>query len=420
MELNFWPFKKSGAFTVGKTVNASAISGLFGRQQTFSGKWLSDVDTLAVSAVFACVRNMSEDIAKLKPRLYLRDGDGKLNLVQGHPLAKLFRRPNDFQTWFQFVEMCMMSLLMRGNAYVVLKRNGRGEIVKMIPVHPSRITIMEAYDGGLFYRVTSAGPFQTSQIGEAHIAVPQEDMMHLRLMAPDGVVGLSPLNFAKECVGIGLVSEEYQARLLGSGARPGGVLTHPNRLTKEVADRLRENWREMNEGISNAGKTAVLEEGMKWEALGMSSVDAEFMASRRFTVEEIARFFRVPPHIVGDLSRSTNNNIESQSTEYLTNSLMPHLERIESSLARAFDLGPEYEIEFDTWKLLRGDVKSRFAAYTQAKQSGIMTTNELREREGLGKVPGGDVLLEPLNMAAPGGAPASSTLPNGGSGANGT
>jgi HK97 family phage portal protein len=211
---------------------------------------------------------------------------------------------------------------------------------------------------------------------------------------------VSRIALAREAIGLALAQEGHAARLAGNGARPSGVLKIKNKLTEEAAKRLKASWEAAHAGIENAGRTAVLEDGVDWQALSLTSVDMEFLASRQFQVEEIARMFRMPLNKIGVQVRGSYSSINSQDQDYVNNVLMSYLERWESKFERTFDLDQQnLFIEFDLSRLLRADITSRYEAYRVGKLSGFLSTNEIRAAEGLDPVDGGDTLMQPLNMA---------------------
>lgn len=368
---------------------------------TAAGKRVGLANSLTCSAVFACAKVLSEDVAKLPLEIYQRRSDGGREVAKQHFLYRLLRRPNHWMNRFQFIEFLMFCLVMRGNAIIVILRDGRGRPKKLIPVSPDRVTILEAYDGTLFYQISRQGQHQVAALEDVPLAVPEDDILHIRTLSADGLVGLSPIAQAREAIAQSLVLEEHGSRLFGSGARPGGVLRVKTKLSPEVAARMKASWEAAHGGVGKTGGTAVLEEDTDWKPLGMTSVDAQFLDTRRFQIEEIARMFRVPLHKLNSLERSTNNNIAHQGLEYLTDALSPYLKRIEEAFEFKFELDfgrEEYFLEFDTYHLVRTDLETRYKAYAVAKNNGWMSTNEIRIKEGLNPVPDGDQLMEPLNM----------------------
>lgn len=382
----------------GVTNPSNWLVGALGGGPTSSGKRIGLNAAMACSAVYACTKILSEDVAKLEWNLWKKSEDGTRQKAKRHFLNRLLYRPNRFQNRFEFLEQVMFNLVLRGNSVIVILRDRNGTPTELIPVSSDRITLLEATDGTLFYQITRTGYHQMALLGTQPLAVPEEDVLHIRLMAPDGVVGLSVISQGREAIAQSLVMEEYASRLFANSARPGGILRVKTRLTPEVAARMKASWDAAHGGVGRVGGTAVLEEDTDWKSLGMSSVDAQFMEGRRFQLEEIARMFRMPLHKINSMENSTKNNMQTQSLEYLTDTLQPYLERIETAFEWKFELDPDYCLEFDVEKLLRVDIKTRYDAYAVAKQSGLLSTNEIRIKEGYNPVPGGDEVMTPLNM----------------------
>jgi HK97 family phage portal protein len=265
------------------------------------------------------------------------------------------------------------------------------------------VTVNTSYDGELFYDVGTENTFYAAKLRSQPVTIPQEDMLHLRWMARDGICGISPITYAREAVGLAMAAEQHGAASFGNRATPGGVLKHPDTLSEEAAGRLRQQWKEKYQGPQNSAAPAVLEEGMEFQPFEISNEDRQFLETRRFQVEEIARIFRIPPHMIADLSRATFSNIESQSLDYVKNTLMAWLElwegAIDRDLLRQSERDQGLTVSFDTARILRGTIKERFDAHKVAIESGIKTHNEVRLEEGLNPMDGGDTLLRPLNMA---------------------
>lgn len=358
--------------------------------------------SMQAAAVFACIRVLSEDVAKIPIHLKRQRSDGGSDIITDHNLARLLNVPNSWQTSYEFRQMMMAGLGLRGNSIAVLIRNGRGEIQRIIPIRSNGFTVYSAEDGTLFYQIAKLGTHDLAVLRDVPLLVPQEDILHLRWMPLDGIHGVSPITYAREAVGLSLAAEKHGAASFGNAAKPQGVLKHPAQLTRETAEKLREQWREVYQGPANAGKTMVLEEGMTFEPLKLSNEDAQFLESRKFQVEEIARIFRVPPHMIMHLERATFSNIEQQSLDYVTNTLMSWFELWESAmnrdLLRTKERQQGYYFEFDANRILRGNVKDRFASYATARQWGWMSVNDIRKKEGLNPIAGGDNYLQPANM----------------------
>jgi HK97 family phage portal protein len=380
-----------------------------GSSHAATGLLVNQASAMQVSAVYTCVKIISEDVAKLRPALFRKGKDGKRVPVTDHPVAQLLRRPNSQQSWFDFCQQLTASVLLRGNGYAPVLRDSRGKPQQWIPVNPDRVIVLEAVDGSIFYQVARYGLWELSVLEPLPLAVPQEDCFHLKSIGSTALLGASPITLMREAIGLSLAQEQHASRLFGNGARPAGVLSTDQKLTEEAAKRLKKQWDDLHGGVLNHGKTAVLEQGLKWQQISLSSVDAEFLAQRRFQVEEIARIYRVAPHKLQVPQAGAGRNVEQLSLEHLTDTLAPYLEMWEQTLDRTFELEEQgIFVEFDTTKFLRGDLLSRYQAYRLAIVTGWMTQNEPRRLEGFDPIPGGDVLLRPMNTQPMGeGAPGS-------------
>lgn len=346
---------------------------------------------MRLSAVFACVRVLSETFACLPFQLYRRDG-AVATPVTDHWLVKLMRRPNEFQNGFEWREMMTCHLSLRGNGYNRVKCNARGEIIRALPIHPDRVKMEMLTSGDYRYRI--------KQPGGADEILGRDEIWHIRGMSSDGITGMSVIEIARETIGLGLAAQEYGARFFANDARPGGGwIEFPGQFKDQSARTMfRETWQAF-QGGRNRHKTAVLEHGMKYHELGVKNNDAQFLETRKFQVTDIARLFRVPPHLIGDLDRSTNNNIEQQSLEFVTYTMTPWAERWEAALEADFLLEDEgLEVEFCFENMLRGDQAARSEFYSSGITNGWLTRNEARQRENLNPIEGLDEPLIPLNM----------------------
>lgn len=389
---------ESESFWNGSFWSAASATGIQINQQT----------ALQATAVMACVRILSEDVSKMTPSLYRRfDKEGyKLGGRQKltgpeHPLAALLVRPNDWQTWPEFCRMMMVGFALRGNAFAVILKNRRGDPVMLVPINPDRVALWQAPDGGLFWWITRSGLHELHVLRNQPLLIPYEDVFHLKDLSADGLVGSSPIALAREAIALSLAQEQQYARLMGSGARPSGVLTTDQRLTDVSAARIRADWEAMNAGLANSGRTAILEQGLKWTPLTISSVDLQFLQMRQFQVVEIARIFRVPPHMLGDLTKGTFNNIVQQSQEYRNNTLTSHTDLWEKRFAHTFELkdGIE-EVDFDESALVKADLTARYNAYRIGVLTGWENRNEVRIAEGKNPEPGLDEFIVPANEIA--------------------
>jgi HK97 family phage portal protein len=300
-------------------------------------------------------------------------------------------------TSFAFRETLMSHLLLWGNAYAQIIRNARGEVISLYPLMPNKMTVDRDSSGRLFY-MYQRGNEDVPSLGREHqVYLSPSDVLHIPGLGFDGLVGYSPIAMAKNAVGLAIATEEYGAKFFANGASPGGVLEHPGTI-KDPA-RIKESWNAAYQGSGNAHRVAVLEEGMKYQPIGISPEQAQFLETRKFQINEIARIFRVPPHMLADLEKSSFSNIEQQSLEFVKYTLDPWVVRWEQSMCRALLMEsekPNVFIKFNVDGLLRGDYVSRMSGYATARQNGWMSANDIRELENLDRIPeelGGDLYL---------------------------
>lgn len=346
---------------------------------------------MRVAAFYASVRVLTESIASLPLEIYRRLPDGgKEREARDRRYRLLHQQPNGWQTAFEFREILTYHVLLRGNAYAYISRDGSGQIHELIPMHPDYVTVEQDDQ----YRVR----YQYAPPRRAPIVLSQREVLHIRGLSRDGVTGVSVLEWARESLGGAIAVQDHGNRLWANGANPGIVLKHPSRLSDEAFKRLKQSWADTYESTGSAGKTAIIEEGMGIERLAMTSQDAQFIESRKFSRSEIAGLMRVPPHMIGDLERATFSNIEHQDLAFVKHSLRPWLVRWEQALARDLfrqpDLFPEHNID----GLARGDLKSRYEAYAIGRNWGWLSVNDIRARENLNPIEDGDEYLRPLNM----------------------
>lgn len=367
---------------------------LYGGAEAESGEYVSPETALRCSAVYSCVGILAESIAQLPLKLYRRTAGGKEE-VEESPLRRILGwKPNEWQTSFEFREMAMQHLCLRGNFYAYKVTDSRDEVRELLPLHPDQVTVEQGPDWSLTYRITFNDGKQET--------VDKSRIFHVRYRTLDGVRGISPILYHRDTVGLALTTLKHGSRVFRNGALPTGILQHPGKLSKESLERLRESW-EASYGGANSGKTAILEEGMTFTGLTMSNEDMQYLETRSFQVEDIARIYRVPLHMIQSVEKSTSwgSGIENMSLGFVQFTLLPWIRRLESAIWR--DLIPDREKEsifpeFLVDGLLRGDIKSRYTAYQLAIQSGIMSPNEVRAKENLNPRPGGDDYLSPLNM----------------------
>jgi len=367
-----------------------------------SGKRVNERSAMQMTAVYSCVRILSEAVASLPLHFYEYSGDGSKLKATKHPLYFLLHdEPNPEMSSYTFREVLMTHLLLWGNAYAQIIRNGKGEVVALYPLMPDRMKVDRDEKGTLYYEYRmSTEDAPTMQNGT--VKLESWDVLHIPGLGFDGLVGYSPIAMAKNAIGMAIACEEYGAKFFANGAAPSGVLEHPGTL--KDPSRVRESWTQTFGGSSNANKVAVLEEGMKYTPISISPEQAQFLETRKFQINEIARIFRVPPHMVGDLEKSSFSNIEQQSLEFVKYTLDPWVARWEQAMVRSLLTAEEkkkYFIKFNVDGLLRGDYQSRMNGYAVARQNGWMSANDIRELENLDKIPaelGGDLYLINGNM----------------------
>ena len=367
-----------------------------------AGKSVNERSAMQMTAVYACVRILSEAVAGLPLHLYRYKEDGGKEKVIGHCLYHLLHdEPNKEMSSFIFRETLMTHLLLWGNAYAQIIRNGKGEIIALYPLMPNKMKVDRGEDGELYY-IYSRSTDEANAKEDSTVVLTPREVLHIPGLGFDGLVGYSPIAMAKNAIGLAIATEEYGAKFFANGAAPSGVLEHPGTI-KDPA-RLRENWNSTFGGSANSGKVAVLEEGMKYTPISISPEQAQFLETRKFQINEIARIFRIPPHMVGDLEKSSFSNIEQQSLEFVKYTLDPWIIRWEQSLSRSLltpDEKKTYFFKFNLEGLLRGDYASRMNGYATARQNGWMSANDIRELENLDKIPaelGGDLYLINGNM----------------------
>ena len=367
-----------------------------------SGKNVNERSAMQMTAVYSCVRILSEAVASLPLHVYKYNSDGGKEKAVKHPLYFLLHdEPNPEMTSFVFRETLMTHLLLWGNAYAQIIRNGKGEIIALYPLMPNRMTVDRDDKGQLYYLYNTSKDDAPTMKGSM-VNLKPSDVLHIPGLGFDGLVGYSPIAMAKNAIGMAIACEEYGAKFFANGATPGGILEHPG--TVKDPQRVRESWTSAFGGSSNANKVAVLEEGMKYTPISISPEQAQFLETRKFQINEIARIFRVPPHMVGDLEKSSFSNIEQQSLEFVKYTLDPWVARWEQAIVRSLlsaDEKTQYFVKFNVDGLLRGDYQSRMNGYAIGRQNGWMSANDIRELENLDRIPeeeGGDLYLINGNM----------------------
>lgn len=369
---------------------------------TAAGPAVSEESALRFAAVYACVRIIAEDIASLPLVVYRQQGRAK-ERAKEHPLYPVLHDlANPEMTSFEWRELMLSHLLLWGNAYSEIDYDNAGAVRGLWPLHPARVEDIRRTNQGRLEYVYRL-PDNTLK------ALPWFRVHHVRGLGGDGLRGWSPIRLAaREAVGLGLAAQEFGSRFFSNGARPGVLLKAPGKLSDKAYERLRESFASEHQGLSNAHRTKILEEGLDVATVGIPPNEAQFLETRKFQVQEIARIFRVPPHLLADLDRATFSNIEHQSLSYVTHTLRPWLVRHEQAIWRDLlfvEERADYFVRYQVAGLLRGDTATRYAAYATAINTGFMTRNEARDLEDLNPLDGLDEPLVPLNMMEAGAEP---------------
>ena len=369
---------------------AAWLTGLFGTSKT--GVQVSEDNALTFSAVYAAVRIISETIASIPLNVYVHDGETRV-IAREHPIQKLLAHtPNTVSSSFTFRESMAANLVLHGNAYAKIEFNAAGRPISLTPLNPMLVEV-KIVDGEKVYVFNEKKTYLDYEV------------VHVVGLSFNGLTGKSPLTVAREAVAIGLAAQEYGARFYSNGANTGGIITAPGRLSIDAINRLKQSWNRANGGLSNSHGTAILEEGMKYEKIGLDPEAAQFLQSRKFQVNEIARIFRIPPSYLADLENSsTRANVEQQAIQFVRDCVTPYVRRFEVEFNRKLfrEDEPNYYAYFTMEGLMRGDLQGRYQAYATARQWGWLSVNDIRDLENLNPVEGGNVYLQPLNMAQAG------------------
>ena len=379
-----------------KSRDKPVTNSLFSNTRTFffgsttSGKTVNERTAMQTTAVYACVRILAETIASLPLHTYKYTDNGKEKAVE-HPLYYLLHNePNPEMTSFVFRETLMSHLLLWGNAYAQIIRDGRGTVLALYPLMPDQMTVDRTAKGEIFYIYTKDG---------IQYPLRSDEVLHIPGLGFDGLIGYLPIAMAKNAIGMAIATEEYGAKLFANGANPGGVLEHPG-IVKDPG-RIRDSWNSVYQGSSNAHRVAVLEEGLSFKPIAIPPDQAQFLETRKFQINEITRIFRIPLHMVGDLERATFSNIENQSLEFVKYTLDPWVIRLEMAMQRSLISKSEkkqYFINFNVNGLLRGDYASRMKGYSIGIQNGFLSPNDIRSLENMNTIENGDIYAMNGNM----------------------
>lgn len=355
---------------------------------------------LTLSTVYACARVLAETLASMDLHLMRRTPNGKERATDHKLYGLIADAPNEMMTSYSWRERMILSCLLGGNSYDAIIRDGAGRVVELQPIRFDKIRVGVTLDHKKVFKFD----------GQVY---DNDEFLHIQNVSQDGLCGDSTITFARTSISLGLASEQYGTRLFSQGSASNKWVEIPRKLTDDERKRAREAWAGNYAGMTNAHKVPFLEDGWKLHEIGISKDDMQFLATRAFNVVDICRWFRVPPHKVADLQRSTNNNIEHQAIEFITDTIRPWAVRIEQELNAKLLLPSErskYFFRFNLDSLLRGDLDSRYGAYALGRQWGFLSPNDIRESEDMNKLPDGqgDIYLDPLNMV-----PATQFLPGG-------
>lgn len=366
---------------------------MFGVRENAAGQFVTPDAATKIAAVHACIQLIAETVASLPLSPYRRVADGGKEVDTEHPLFEvLHNQSNRVQTAMEFREQLTASCLLTGNGYALKVIDGAGAVTELLPLRPDQVFPEKLVNGRVRYRVSDGG----TQL------YTQDEVLHLRYRTQDGFTGISPITEARETIGTALAQQQFEGAFYKNGAKPFGALQYPQQLSPEQFNQIRQSIDTHYAGVGNAHKMLILEEGMQFKPISMSQTDAEFIESRRLTLEDIARIFRVPPPMIGILKDATYSNITEQSRMLVSHTLRPWFVRIEQTMNQSLltDMTRQtHFIEHNAEGLLRGNQQERFEAYRMAREWGWMNVNEIRQKENMGGIgTDGDSYLEPLNM----------------------
>jgi HK97 family phage portal protein len=393
--------KAASSVSSGLTPTSPELMRFFGGSGS-AGKIVTEESVLGLSTGWSCQRILTESIATLPVGVYERDRNGNAQKTTDHPVADLLASPNDEQTITEFLEQMVLGVV-NGNGYAFTERSASGEVVTSIKPLPGSLvqpmrkrganTRLAIPEGQPFYRVNDRGQSED---------LPREKIWHVKLFTRDGLNGLSPIGFMRESAGFDMAAAEFGGLFFAQGGKPAGYVSAELQLTEDQRKIAREGLQMMLGGLGNAHRFALFENGLKpepWAAMPLK--DMEYVLLRKFGVQEMCRFYRVPPHMVADLDRATFTNIEHQGQEFVTYTLMPYFTRIEASalkwLFKPRDRA-RYFLRFNADALLRGDTAARGEYYAKLLQNGVLSRNEVRAKENWNRVEGLDGYTVQMQM----------------------
>lgn len=362
-------------FSFFKKRNWANLDAFEGRE-TSSGINITETVVMGIPAVYACIRVLAESIASLPLITYERMTNGDKERAREFSLFRILHdSPNPLMTSFELRELLVGHLCLRGNAFCFIERDG-GEVTALWPLHPDKVTV-EVSGRELVYKHQNDGVEKVYPMG---------DILHIRGLSADGIIGYSPLSLLRDTFGASKAVQEYSASYFKNDASPGGILTTPNSLGAPAHANLKAAWAEGYQGKGKHHRTAIMDNDLKWQSIGVSPQDSQLIESQKFSVVEVARCFRVPLNLVMDYERSTYSNVTEQNRSFLTHTLQPWLTRIEQAISKSLLTESEkekYFVEHLTQGFLRADTKTRFESYKIAIDAGFLTVDEVRQLENM-------------------------------------
>lgn len=371
-----------------------------GARRSKAGVMVTPESALAQGTVRACVTLLAESIAQLPCELYQRSDDSRTRATD-HPLYDIIHAcPNQKDTSFEFNEQRMGHLGLRGNSYSLIERSGDGYITELIPVNPDKIMVLKGSNGLPFYKLLDG----------SNEILPMRMMHHVKGFSLDGYLGVSPIQSNPDAIGLAMAVDEHAGSVFANGTTLSGTIETTGKpfTTQESLEQFKSKFVDAYAGARNSFGVAILQEGMQYKQMAMTNEQSQLLESRKYGAIEICRLYKVPPHMIGELDRATNNNIEHQGLQFVIYTLLPWVKRIEAAMMRDLLLPSERKdlyIEFNLSGLLRADQKSRYESYALGRQWGWLSVNDIRRLENLPPIPGGDIYLTPLNMVSTGKLP---------------
>ncbi len=385
--------------TANTTSLNSFLINLFGADNTDAGENITSETAIKTSTVYACIKILSNHIAMLPCQLYQLDKTGKRVRDKKHKVSKLLEnRPNPYMTPFEFKQTMESHRQLYGNAYAEIEWGKDGYPKNLWILNPTKTKVVRDLKSYKIW-ITTVTPDGTN------VKIPYSNIIHLKGLSINGLTGVSPIEVARQTIGVQVASEKYLGKFYNNGTTAKGILKIPTQLNKEAKDKVRTEWENYSKGLNNAHRVAILDAGIDYQAIGMTQADAQFIETQKFTVSEIAKIFNVPPHMIGELDRATFNNIEQQSMEFVRDTLTPLLvsweQILQYQLLSNSDINERgYYIKFNLNSILRGDSNSRATYYEKMIQLGVYSINEVRDLEEKDSIENGDKHFVSLNYVS--------------------